>query len=39
METANWIAVLILGPGSIAVFIWFVIELGKERAGSRRRSE
>ncbi len=28
METATWLAMAILGPGSCAVFIWFLVDLG-----------
>ena len=27
METATWIAVIILGPGSLGIFIWFLTDL------------
>lgn len=27
METATWLSVVILGPGSVAVFIWFLADL------------
>lgn len=27
METATWLSVVILGPGSLAVFIWFLADL------------
>ena len=27
MEIATWISVIILGPGSIAIFIWFLLDL------------
>lgn len=27
METATWLSVFILGPGSVAVFIWFLADL------------
>lgn len=27
MELATWLSVLILGPGSIAIFIWFLLDL------------
>lgn len=27
MEIATWLSVLVLGPGSIAIFVWFVISI------------
>lgn len=27
MEWATWLAVIILGPGAVAVFIWFLVDL------------
>lgn len=27
METATWLSVLILGPGSLAIFVWFLLDL------------
>jgi hypothetical protein len=27
MPVATWLSVLILGPGSVAVFVWFLISL------------
>ncbi len=27
MEVATWLSVLILGPGSIAIFVWFLFDL------------
>jgi hypothetical protein len=27
MQVATWISVLILGPGSVAIFIWFLLTL------------
>ena len=29
MELATWIAVLVLGPGALAVFVWFLFDLRK----------
>jgi hypothetical protein len=27
MQIATWLSVIILGPGSVAIFIWFVADL------------
>ena len=27
MKIATWVAVLILGPGALAVFLWFLFDL------------
>jgi len=27
MEVATWLSVLILGPGSIAIFVWFICDV------------
>jgi hypothetical protein len=27
IEVGTWLSVIVLGPGSIAVFIWFLIDL------------
>ena len=27
IELATWLAVIILGPGSIAIFLWFLADL------------
>ena len=27
MELATWLSVIILGPGSVAIFIWFLLDL------------
>jgi hypothetical protein len=27
MEIATWISVVVLGPGSVAIFIWFLMDL------------
>ena len=27
MQMATWISVLVLGPGSVAIFIWFLLSL------------
>jgi hypothetical protein len=27
MEIATWLSVLILGPGSIAIFVWFLADV------------
>lgn len=29
MEIASWLAIAVLGPGSIAVFVWFLFDLKK----------
>jgi hypothetical protein len=29
MQIATWLSVLVLGPGSIAIFIWFLFGLKK----------
>ena len=27
IEIATWLSVLILGPGSIAIFVWFLLDV------------
>ncbi len=27
MQIATWLAVFILGPGAVGIFIWFVLDL------------
>ena len=27
MQWATWLTVIVLGPGAVAVFVWFVIDL------------
>ena len=27
MEFATWLSVIVLGPGSVAIFIWFLLDL------------
>jgi len=27
MSTLTWLSVLLLGPGAIAVFVWFLVDL------------
>jgi hypothetical protein len=27
MEAATWLSVIILGPGSIVVFVWFLLDV------------
>lgn len=40
MEVATWLSVLALGPGSIAVFLWFLFSLrGMLRDGRRGDEE
>jgi hypothetical protein len=29
MEMVTWASVLVLGPGSIAIFVWFLCDLRK----------
>jgi hypothetical protein len=40
MQLATWLSVLILGPGSVAVFVWFLVDVkrifGSERADSEQ---
>lgn len=38
LELVTWLSVLVLGPGSIAIFAWFVVSLrGVIREGRRRK--
>ncbi|MCC6492554.1 MAG: hypothetical protein IT424_05990 [Pirellulales bacterium] len=42
MELATWVAVLVLGPGSMAIFVWFLFSLrdaldGEDEQGRERR--
>ena len=34
MTTATWIAILVLGPGSVIVFVLFLRDVGKVLGGS-----
>ena len=39
MQLATWLSVIILGPGSVAIFIWFLLGVrdifgGKEIGGA-----
>jgi hypothetical protein len=27
MELATWLSVLVLGPGSVLIFVWFLVDL------------
>ena len=27
MELATWLSVIVLGPGSIAIFVWFLLDV------------
>lgn len=27
MKLATWISVLVLGPGALAIFVWFLVDL------------
>jgi hypothetical protein len=38
-ELATWVAVAVLVPGSVAIFVWFVADAVKlyHRFGARRR--
>jgi hypothetical protein len=38
MKLATWLSVLILGPGSVAVFVWFLADV-KRIFGGRRSGE
>lgn len=41
IELATWLAVIILGPGALAVFIWFLLDLRRimmDRARDERGS-
>lgn len=29
MELGTWLSVVILGPGAVAVFVWFLVDLKK----------
>lgn len=31
IELVTWASVLVLGPGSIAIFLWFVIDLRRQQ--------
>jgi hypothetical protein len=41
MKLATWLSVLILGPGAVAVFAWFLADVkrifGSGRGGSEQR--
>ncbi len=30
MTLATWIAILVLGPGALAVFVWFLLDLREQ---------
>jgi hypothetical protein len=38
MELATWLSVLMFGPGSVAVFVWFLADV-KRIFGGRRRGQ
>ena len=27
MKIATWLSVIVLGPGSVAIFVWFLLDL------------
>jgi hypothetical protein len=27
MELATWLSVIVLGPGSVAIFVWFLLDV------------
>ena len=27
MNSATWISVIVLGPGSVAIFVWFLLDV------------
>ena len=27
MQLATWLSVIVLGPGSVAIFVWFLLDL------------
>ncbi len=29
MEIVTWLSVIVLGPGSVAIFVWFLCDLRK----------
>lgn len=31
MELATWLSVIILGPGAVAIFVWFLLDVTKTR--------
>ena len=37
IEWGTWLAVAILGPGSVAVFIWFLLDLKRIMPGRGER--
>lgn len=39
MQAGTWAAIVILGPGSAAVFVWFVLDLRAMLRGAGRRDE
>jgi hypothetical protein len=43
MQLATWLSVLVLGPGSVAVFVWFLFDVkrifGSERTDRAQRSK
>jgi hypothetical protein len=39
MKLATWLSVFVLGPGSIAVFVWFLWDVKRIFGGVRSREE
>jgi hypothetical protein len=31
MQVVTWLSVIVLGPGAVAVFAWFLLELKRNR--------
>jgi len=29
MELATWLSVIVLGPGAVAIFVWFLLDMRK----------
>jgi hypothetical protein len=43
MKLATWLSVVVLGPGSLAIFVWFLLDVkrvfGRRRAPSEEASD
>jgi len=35
IKVATWASVIVLGPGAVAVFVWFLRDLGRLARGQR----
>ncbi len=36
MELATWLSIIVLGPGAIAIFVWFLLDVKRIFHGDAR---